>query len=210
LQRRPSAIVFTIAASWEFLAADFVLPTLFGIAVDETSAERWRFVVLATLWASIALAVLCPFALRINLERNRALDEVERQARELQQALGREHDRFAVALQNMRQGLAIYDAEQRLVDCNDRFASLYGLSPDSVKPGMSLKEMVDLRIANGVYAGDDPDAYLAERLDWASRRKRERKVHHLNNGRIIEITRETLPDGGWMALHEDITERMDA
>src|SRR5262245_56460655 len=61
------------------------------------------------------------------------------------------------ALENMGQGLAMYDAEARIVIANDRYARLYGLDPDEIKPGTSLRRIVELRMANGLYAGQNAD-----------------------------------------------------
>ena len=59
------------------------------------------------------------------------------------------------ALNNMAQGLAMFDAEQRLVICNKRYAEMYGLSPEQVKPGTPLREILEHRIANGEFQRQD-------------------------------------------------------
>ncbi len=51
--------------------------------------------------------------------------------------------RFDTALNNMSQGLCMFDADQRVVVCNERYARMYGLSPENVKPGTTLRQIVE-------------------------------------------------------------------
>jgi PAS domain-containing protein len=109
------------------------------------------------------------------------------------------------ALKHMSQGLCMYDKEQRVVVCNERYAALYGLSADDVKPGTTRREIVEKRIARGLWAGVSPEAYLHERtssVDAASY-----SVQEMNDGRSIAAAHVPMPGGGWVCTHEDITER---
>ena len=63
-------------------------------------------------------------------------------------------------LNNMSQGVLMFDSETRLIFCNKRYIELYGLSPDIVKPGCSLRELLRHRIERGSFSGD-PDEYTA-------------------------------------------------
>ncbi|HJY17115.1 MAG TPA: PAS-domain containing protein, partial [Xanthobacteraceae bacterium] len=56
---------------------------------------------------------------------------------------------LALALNNMSQGVVMFDASGRVVVCNDRYLAIYGLSPDVVKPGARLIDIVRHRHANG-------------------------------------------------------------
>ncbi len=109
------------------------------------------------------------------------------------------------ALRNMSQGLCMYDADQKVVISNERFAAIYGLPADAIAPGMTLKDVVQKRIDNGIHAGPSPAAYLEERLTQVV--KTEEMVHELNNGQIIAIARRPLRTGGWVTTHADITEQ---
>ena len=68
-----------------------------------------------------------------------------------------QNERFDAALKNMSQGLCLFDAEQRVVIANHRYADIYGLTPDQVKPGTTLRQIVEARIAKGFYAGANPE-----------------------------------------------------
>jgi len=116
--------------------------------------------------------------------------------------------RFDVALENMSQGLAMYDANQRLLVCNKKFAQLYRLPPELVQPGVTLRQIVAYRIANGIYAGASPEEYMSERT--APVVAASDTVHELSDGRAIAIARRPMAGGGWVTTHEDITERRRA
>ena len=49
----------------------------------------------------------------------------------------------------MTQGLAMFDSEQRLVVCNQRYTEMYGLTPEQVKPGTTVRQILQYRLANG-------------------------------------------------------------
>ncbi|HEX2633874.1 MAG TPA: PAS-domain containing protein, partial [Bradyrhizobium sp.] len=53
------------------------------------------------------------------------------------------------ALNNISHGVCFFDGEHRLILSNTRYVEMYRLSPDDVRPGMSLAEIVDLRFAAG-------------------------------------------------------------
>jgi diguanylate cyclase (GGDEF)-like protein len=116
-------------------------------------------------------------------------------------------ERLEAALANMSQGLSMFDDEQRLLICNARYLEIYRLSPEEAKPGTSLRQLVELRIARGLYGGSDPAAYLRE-LSEPFRTAPTRR--EMSDGRIIEITRCPMPHGGWVTTHEDVTERSRA
>ncbi len=132
------------------------------------------------------------------------LDAQIRARDELANELSKSKKQLDIAVNNMSHGLCMYDAGGRVLVRNDAFALVYGLSPDQVTPGMTLKQVIELRIANGIFAGENPQQYLAERLTPVT--SDVRKIHHLNNGRSIAISQRPLPGGGWVTTQEDITE----
>ncbi|KAB2917448.1 MAG: EAL domain-containing protein [Hyphomicrobiaceae bacterium] len=119
--------------------------------------------------------------------------------------LARQNEQLDLALRNMAQGLAMFDAEQRLIVCNKRYADIYGLSLEQVQPGVTLRQIVEYRIAKGLYAGASPEEYVKERV--AAFQQSSQSIHRLSDGRAISICRQPMKDGGWVTTHEDITER---
>lgn len=123
------------------------------------------------------------------------------------QRLTLEKQRLDTAVNNMAQGLLLFDSKQQLVICNRRYLEMYGLSADIVKPGCSFREVIVHRKDTGSFVGD-VDHYVATVLRDVT--KRNVMVISTPDGRSIQIVNEPVADGGWLATHEDITERRRA
>ena len=123
------------------------------------------------------------------------------------QRLTLEKERLDKAVNNMTQGLLMFDASERLVISNQRYIEMYGLSADVVKPGCMFRELIAHRKATGSFIGDEAE-YVATILRDIGRKKSH--LIETPDGRSIEIVNEPLADGGWLATHEDITERRKA
>ncbi|HEX4554386.1 MAG TPA: EAL domain-containing protein, partial [Xanthobacteraceae bacterium] len=112
------------------------------------------------------------------------------------------------ALNNMIQGVNMFDAQARLVLFNERYMQMYRLSPDVVKPGCTIRGLVEHRIAQGTFFEADPEQYIAElTAALQTDRNPSRKVLELSDGRIIAVLSQPMAAGGWVVTHEDITER---
>jgi diguanylate cyclase (GGDEF)-like protein len=116
---------------------------------------------------------------------------------------------LAMVLDNMAQAVLLFDANTRLIFCNERYVRMYGLSPDLVKPGCTLRDLLDYRIAAGSFSGD-PDEYVAKLVDQKAGGDTFSNVVKSEDGRVFLIVNKPLPGGGWLATHEDITERQRA
>jgi methyl-accepting chemotaxis protein len=114
-----------------------------------------------------------------------------------------------VAINNMSQGLCMFDGNERLVVCNQRYMEMYSLSADIVKPGCSLQSVLEYRIRNGSFSRD-PIAYRRELLSTISAGKTTASEVKSKDGRAISVINRPMPDGGWVATHEDITDRRGA
>ena len=115
------------------------------------------------------------------------------------------------ALNNMTQGLNMFDASGRLVVCNQRYLKMYGLPSDIVKPGWTIEELVQARIARGTFFTVDPKKYLADLREAMRKRESINSTMELIDGRTIAIISQPTPDGlGWVVTHEDVTERRRA
>lgn len=112
-----------------------------------------------------------------------------------------------LALNNMTQGVVMFDAKARLVVCNDRYLEIYDLPPDIVKPGARLADIVRLRARSGSLP-DDPDKYVAELMEIIAAGKVVSFVSELPDGRSIAVVNRAIPGGSyWIGTHHDITER---
>jgi len=128
--------------------------------------------------------------------------------RQREEQLEARNEQFDAALRNMSQGLCMFDAEQRVVIANARFGQMYGLGPESVRPGTTLREIIEARIARGIHAGD-PERYLREQLASFNPAITTTTIDRLSDGRHICIVRQPMRGGGWVTTHEDVTERQE-
>ena len=112
-------------------------------------------------------------------------------------------------IDNMSQGVLLFDSGTRLVVCNQRYIEMYGLSQEVTKPGCTLRDLIDHRILAGTFSGDSEE-YIARLLENIRSGKTFNSTVTLSDGRIISIVRKPIADGGWLAIHEDITERQGA
>jgi len=117
--------------------------------------------------------------------------------------------RLRAALDNMSEGLCMFDDKEHLVVCNRRYREMYDLPPDVAKPGRTLTGLLDYRIAHGSFARD-PEHYRQE-ITTAMREGRTTHAEVTSeSGRTISVDNRPLPGGGWVATHDDITARRKA
>lgn len=121
------------------------------------------------------------------------------------QMLELEKQRLDSAINNMLQGLLLFDSSDRIIVCNRRYIEMYGLSLEVVKPGLSFLDLLCLRKETGSFAGNVDEYYSALKSNLAQGEPYE-FFAETTNGRMIRIMNQPLSSGGWVATHEDITE----
>jgi len=114
---------------------------------------------------------------------------------------------YALAVDKIRQGLCLFDAQQRLLMFNRQYAEMYGLAAEDLRLGMTLREVIDLRYAAGTGPLMAPEQYAVWRDEIAVADRIMETVVELRNGSVHEIHHEPTGDGGWVATFDDITER---
>jgi len=198
---------------FQLLAATLASGTAGGIASRNAAVPRFALLQVSAIlvpqvaaaallgglyWVQAAqvclyLAALCSVVRRHHRDLRRIMDVRREQA-----ALAAHFD---AALSNMSQGLTLYDGSGVLRVANARFRDLFGLPAESSLPGMREAEV---------------DAELASR--WGLEHTGEaarggaagRALVELPDGRSIALSREAMPDGGWVTTYEDVTERRRA
>ncbi|HEY1607326.1 MAG TPA: EAL domain-containing protein [Allosphingosinicella sp.] len=182
----PSAIDQGTLATIVTAAALLLLATGFGLVLFERSVAREQ--------------------LEEARQRAALADEVIRGATEreaLHEALQHHAAISNAALDNMAQGLSMYDAEDRLIIHNRRYAELYGIPDDLLQPGTPYGKVIEHLIASsGVVDTANPELQLDPELARGASMGVK-----LADGRFVEIQRQPLPGGGWVATHEDVTEK---
>ncbi len=117
-----------------------------------------------------------------------------------------------LALENMSQGLCLFDKDERLLIANKRYSEIFNFPEGRIQPGMTLREIVDQGVAD-VFV--DPDVWKPRARDMYARRRAAIQandggviVEKLSNGVSVQLRYRTLPDGAWVATYEDISERL--
>jgi diguanylate cyclase (GGDEF)-like protein/PAS domain S-box-containing protein len=168
----------------------------------EAALSDWReqtrlLFVAAALSAAIIAIILYSIVRQIN-----------RQGQEAQQRLESEKQRLDTALNNMTQGLVLYDASARVVICNQRYIDMYGLSTEVVKPGCHFYDLIQHRKDTGSYDGDVHE-FCSNIMRNVAQGKVSSTVMESGDGRAFMIVNKPLAQGGWVATIEDITARVN-
>jgi diguanylate cyclase (GGDEF)-like protein len=115
--------------------------------------------------------------------------------------------RLDAALDNMSQGLCLYDSANRLMVFNRRFCEIFELPPDHLQPGVTFREVLELSISAGAYVGRSAPELIAEQAEFVSQHASGAYHQELSRNRVVAIVHQPMPDGGWVATYEDVTER---
>jgi diguanylate cyclase (GGDEF)-like protein len=116
-----------------------------------------------------------------------------------------EKQRLDTAMNTMTQGLLMFDQDERLIVCNRRYVEMYGLSADVVKPGVYFRDVIQHRHDTGSFDGD-VDSYCDSILSDVGRT--QSAIVETADSRLIEIKNQPGAAGGWLATHDDVTERI--
>jgi diguanylate cyclase (GGDEF)-like protein len=181
-------------------------PIFVNVVVPESSAlANWERRT-ALIGAGTLLVIACPVLLLLLLRK--LLGSVIRSERSLEQnahELAQLNTRLDLAFNNMSQGLCFFDGQRHLIVCNRRYIEMYDLSVEQVQPGISLEAIVDLRFQAGTSPKMSREEYLAWRNSISVSDTPSITVVELNNGNFCRISHIPMPDGGWVATHEDVT-----
>jgi len=179
-------------------------PLVINVGMSEATAlASWRNHAI-TIGIGTLLVIICSvFLLRALANHIKRLVSSEA-------ALADEQAKVDAALSTMSQGLVMFDSSGRLVVCNRRYLKMYGLSPDIVRPGCTLRELLRHRAEIGSSVADDSEQYITELLDAIGHGKIFHKITTLSDGRIVSVANHPMVDGGWVATHEDVTEEKRA
>jgi diguanylate cyclase (GGDEF)-like protein len=144
----------------------------------------------------ILLIWLFAIQLRRLASRNSELDDARRQ--------------LDLAISNVSQGICFFDRQQKLIVCNRRVGEIFNLPDWATQPGVTLAAFVDAWFsAGGPAALTREDILMSSESRESSREPRYSVIEFLD-GRTVAAREQPLPDGGWVATYEDITERRHA
>jgi diguanylate cyclase (GGDEF)-like protein len=135
-----------------------------------------------------------------------SLAEREKEINKQSQELATANTQIDAALNNMSQGLCMFDKNGQLVICNERYLRIYEMSPKVVRSGKSFVDVLKYRQSAGNFSGD-PERFAQSLRARLAQGQMVNTTSRLANGRVIEVANEPMIGGGWVETHDDITER---
>lgn len=118
-----------------------------------------------------------------------------------------------IALNNIGRGLSMFDGERRLLLCNATYAEIYNLPESLTRIGTPLADILNYHSRRSSIASPDlgmRDTWITDHTAKLAEGKPFHNIQKLADGRIIQVNYHPLPDGGWVDLQEDITEKRRA
>jgi diguanylate cyclase (GGDEF)-like protein len=119
-------------------------------------------------------------------------------------SLAQKSQQLDAAVNNMSQGLTMFDARQRLLIFNEPFIHIYRLAPEQIRLGMTFREILETRAEIGSVP-PDVDTFIKKSLEQVARPEPSDAVYTFRDGRSVAISLQRMPDGGWVSIHQDIT-----
>jgi methyl-accepting chemotaxis protein len=189
-----------LSRNWPLVAIAGAAGFAVGIALFALCGTSWIVAVLTGAATPVgALVVGLPFGLGAAATAGLFVNSRRRKQTRL----------FRAALNNMTQGLCMFDSAARLVLCNRVYIDMYHLRPEHARPGTPLRDLLMHRLAAGNFHGD-PNRYVADLLREAAENRTETKTLELKDGRVIALVSRPMRGGGWLATHTDVTEQLAA
>jgi len=171
---------------------------------QQADATLQKYVLAGTVITVIVLIVMA-----VGADRQARILSAARELQLSKQSIEQTNILLQTALKNMAQGLCMFDREQRLVMCNDRYGEMYGLGPEQIRPGTSLRAILQARVAAGISL-QDGEQYVRTRLEEVETGRAYHGVNELTDGSTYAVSHRPMAGGGWVATHDDITEQRRA
>jgi diguanylate cyclase (GGDEF)-like protein len=211
--------VFDEVKHWVALEPVKGLPLLVSIATPEhLILEKWRsrasLLGLSTgillIFATLLLRMMARQFHRLSysqdelVEKKEALESINARLRASEAELKKQNSLFDAAINNMTSGLAMFDADAKLVVCNERYRKMYEASEEDVRPGRSLRDIVAGRMLKE--SVDGIETAVDDIIESVSRPDASVREFANANGRIYSIVNCPMANGGWVSTHEDVTD----
>lgn len=201
-----SALKLTKPLEEDFIGLASEANSYGGAAVADDQRQMFRLHWIFTM-ISLSLA-FCGFVLfMLNRLQNRQLVVAQCSLATANADLADQNRLFEAAMDNMSQGLCMFDADHRLIVSNRRMAEIYSLPHHGVRSGVGLKQLSSGMVESGSCSPEQAEWLHRGLESIAGRGKPDTMLAELADGRIVLVSSQPTPGGGWTATHEDITER---
>ena len=187
------------------------LPLVVEASVTEADAlSEWYQQRLWVGFGSISAIICVILLLRLFAMQYRRLELSERSLAIKNVELDTAHGQLDATLSNLSQGVCFYNEDMRLVVWNRRYCEIYDLAPEEIRPGLSLVEIAEMRMAAGSFSRSAITEYLSSFQAIIDGGKPHDATIELANRRTVSNHYQPLPGRGWVVTHEDITKRREA
>ncbi|MCP5424896.1 MAG: PAS-domain containing protein [Gammaproteobacteria bacterium] len=132
---------------------------------------------------------------------------VRQETQHREKALAEKSALLQMTVDHLGQGLSVFDKDLNIVVWNNRFFELLGIPNDLKQRPTTFEEMVRFNAYRGEYGPGDVEQQVAERLALAHHPVPHHFERLRSNGTALEIRGNPLPDGGFVTVYADITER---
>jgi diguanylate cyclase (GGDEF)-like protein len=120
------------------------------------------------------------------------------------------HSQLEAVLANISLGVCCFGSDRKLIVSNQSYKDIYDLPSEALRPGTPLTKIMDHLFASDRFPRIGRDEYLSSRDEMVESGARQQAVVELTSGQSVLVTHQPMPDGGWIATHEDITARREA
>ncbi|GGE93455.1 hybrid sensor histidine kinase/response regulator [Stappia taiwanensis] len=117
-------------------------------------------------------------------------------------------DLLQTALDQVRQGIAVYDRDLRLICWNRQFRELLGLPAEYGQVGTPLDAIIRYNAKRGEYGNAPVETIVADRIDKLAVRQRTFQEQMGSSATVLEVRTNPMPGGGIVTTYTDITERV--
>ena len=163
-------------------------------------AER---LIASAIGAASARVVVAGLITGRRISRSDARDLIDDASR----AILARHEIMRDALENVRQGICVFDADMRVELWNQPFLTLLDLTPSMVRVGTPLAEIVGYNEARHEYGNGEFDSLLARLRNPARIGRPDLYERRRPDGTVLEVATNPLPSGGFVTVYTDVTER---
>ncbi len=127
-----------------------------------------------------------------------------------EESLAQKSALLETTLENMSHGITVHDADCRLIAFNQNSVKLRDYPPGYIRLGMTNEETYRYKAERGYYGPGDVESIVAERIN-----RNSKKIHRLRervreDGTVVAIHRQPMPEGGYVTTYTDITARKAA
>jgi Na+/proline symporter/signal transduction histidine kinase/CheY-like chemotaxis protein len=188
----------------------------FGVelGVDRPAAAEADFRLVRRAEHLLASAIGAPSArlvMALALERhNLGIDGAMRLLDDATAAIQYNRDLLQSTLENVRQGICVFDRELRLACWNSQFRDLLELPPTLLRVGVTLEEIVRFKAERGEYGPGDVERIIADRLELFVGNGDAAFQWRRPNGSVLDVRTNRMPGGGYSTTYSEVTEHVQA